>query len=188
MDILVANLVKHFSNLPVNPPMSLRGGNAVDGYDIAPAFDPTIDDVTPEYLEAHFLGIWHLDWQSWRFYLPHLLIHAVHSISDPASNATDTFLFSLRPPEEINRALGPSSPEAAVVAVLDLLPSRRIPYGAGRHDCDEDNGTGDLPLSWLAPDIQAANDAALLTYAVRHKTSCRRMITSPAGALFRMAF
>ena len=98
MDSVVANLAKSFSDLPTTPPMSLRGGDALNSYEPAPAFDPVTDKVTPEYLEAHHWGIPHMDNQSWRFYLPHLLSHALRNISNPESSATDTFLFSLRPP------------------------------------------------------------------------------------------
>jgi len=35
------------------PPLTLRGGNAVDSYRAAPAFDPDIDRPTDAYLEAH---------------------------------------------------------------------------------------------------------------------------------------
>ena len=123
MDSITADLAKSFSDLPAAPPMSLRGGNAVDDYEAAPAFDPVTDQVTPEYLEAHFWGIPHLDSQSWRFYLPHLLSHALQNISNPGSNATDTFLFSLRPPDRDPPRFGSLSgtEEQVVAAVLDKL-------------------------------------------------------------------
>lgn len=123
MDSVAADLTKSFSDLPAAPLMSLRGGSALDSYEAAPAFDPAIDQVTPGYLEAHFWGISYLDSHSWRFYLPHLLSHALQNISNPASNATDTFLFSLRPPDRDPPRFGSLSgtEEQAVVTVLDRL-------------------------------------------------------------------
>ena len=103
--------------------MSLRGGNALDSYDAAQAFDPVRDEVTPDYLEANHWGIPHLDSESWRFYLPHLLGHALQNIANPASAATDTFLFSLRPPDRDPPRFGSLSraEEQVVVGVLDTL-------------------------------------------------------------------
>ena len=123
MHSVAAALAKSFSNLPATPPMSLRGGNARDSYEAVPTFDPAADKVTPEYLEAHYWGISHLDNQSWRFYLPHLLGHALQNISNPTSSATDTFLFSLRPPDRDPPRFGllSGAEEQAVVAVLDRL-------------------------------------------------------------------
>ncbi len=123
MDSSVAILGKSFGNLPASPPMSLRGGNALDDYEVAPEFDPALDAITREYLETHFWGIAHLDTQSWRFYLPHLLGHALQNIANPASNATDAFLSSLRPPDRDPPRFGSltSAEEQVVVAVLDKL-------------------------------------------------------------------
>lgn len=123
MDSVAADLAKSFSNLPNTPPMSLRAGNALDGYEAVPTFDPVIDKVTPDYLERHCWGISHLDSRSWRFYLPHLLSHASQNISNPASGATDTLLFSLRPPDRDPPRFGSlsSAEEQLVVAVLDKL-------------------------------------------------------------------
>lgn len=123
MDSDTAILIEHFGDLPAAPPMSLRAGSALDSYEVPPLFDPALDHATPEYLEAHFWGIPHLDHQSWRFYLPRLLGHALRNIANPASNATDAFLFSLRPPDRDPPRFGSLSgpEEQAVVAVLDRL-------------------------------------------------------------------
>lgn len=103
--------------------MSLRAGNAIDDYAQAPPFEPTIDAVTPEYLERYAWGLHHLDAVSWRYYLPHLLRHALQNIGNPASNATDTLLASLRPPDRQPPRFGALSAaeEGAVVAALDRL-------------------------------------------------------------------
>lgn len=123
MDSIAAVIAKSFVGLPAHPPMSLRGGNALDDYETAPAFDPVIDKVSSKYLEKYYLGITHLDSESWRFYLPHYLVHSIHNISDPSSTAVDFFFASLRPPDRDPPRFGALSKEeeAAVVAVLDQL-------------------------------------------------------------------
>ncbi|QDH69712.1 DUF6714 family protein [Marilutibacter alkalisoli] len=123
MESIVANLNKSFGDLPASPPMSLRGGNSLDDYQAAPAFDPELDRITPEYLETYFWGISYLDTQSWRFYLPHLLGYALKNTANPHSNATDSFLSSLRPPDRDPPRFGSLTvaEEQVVVAVLDKL-------------------------------------------------------------------
>ncbi len=123
MDSIAALIARSFVGLPAHPPMSLRGGNALDDYETAPAFDPVIDKVTTEYLEKYYWGIAHLDSESWRFYLPHYLAYSIQNISDPSSTALDFFFGSLRPPDRDPPRFGALSKEeeAAVVAVLDQL-------------------------------------------------------------------
>jgi len=106
----------------IAPPMTLRGGNAVDGYDTAPPFDAELDRPTPEYLEKYFWGIAHLDPVSWRYYLPILANYALTNVSN-ASNAVDAFLASLRPPDREPPRLGSLSKEqeSVVIALLDRL-------------------------------------------------------------------
>lgn len=123
MDRILADIEKSFGGLHAYPPLSLRGGNALDDHERAPAFDPVIDKTTPEYFEENFWGIAHLDSESWRFYLPYFLKYALLNISDPSSNALDAFLFSLRPPDRDPPRFGclSTAQEQAVVAVLDKL-------------------------------------------------------------------
>jgi hypothetical protein len=106
------------------PPMTLRGGAAVDGYDTPPDHEPAIDQPTDAYLEAHAYGaLPHLDPASWRHYLPHLIDHALRHLGEPGSMVTEALLGSLRPPDREPPRLGSLSAEqeAVVVAVLDLL-------------------------------------------------------------------
>jgi hypothetical protein len=105
------------------PPLSLRGGNALDNYSAPPAFDPELDQPTPEYFEANYWGISHLDPVSWCFYVPLLVAYALQNISNMKSMAIDAFLASLRPPDREPPRLEALSPEqkAAVVAMLDRL-------------------------------------------------------------------
>ena len=65
----------------------------------------------------------HLDAESWRFYLPHLLRYALDNIANPASNAIDSILHSLRPPDRDPPRFGAltRAQQAAVVAALDQL-------------------------------------------------------------------
>ena len=123
MDSVASILAQSFDVSAVTPVMSLRGGSALDDYEIPPPFDPIVDEVTPAYLEAQYWGIHHLDSQSWLFYLPHLLAHALRNRSNSASGATGTFLFSLRPPDREPPRFGSLSDAQAkaVVAVLDTL-------------------------------------------------------------------
>lgn len=117
------NLSAPCGDLPVTPAMSLRGGNAVDDHAAMPPFDTVLDQITPEYFEMYFWGIHHLDTESWRFYLPHLLRYALDNIANPDSNAIDTFLYSLRPPDRTPPRFGAltSAEETAIVATLDQL-------------------------------------------------------------------
>lgn len=103
--------------------MSLRAGNAADNYELGPPFDQALDEITSTYLENHFWGLSHLDSQSWLFYLPHFLDYSIENIANPASNAIEAFLFSLRPPDRDPPRFGALAveQEQAVVAVLDQL-------------------------------------------------------------------
>jgi len=119
----IANWIKAFANLPVRPVMSLRGGNAADDSEPVPSYEPALDTVTPVYLETYFFGLAQLDSASWRFYLPHFLSYALENVGNTASNAIESFLFSLRPPDRDPPRFGALSYEQrqAVVSVLDQL-------------------------------------------------------------------
>ena len=81
------------------PPLTLRGGNAVDSYDQPAPFDPGEDASTDAYLEAFaFWGLGYLDARSWRHYLPRLIDYAVRHPDDPAMVA-EALVRSLRPPD-----------------------------------------------------------------------------------------
>lgn len=105
------------------PPLTLRGANAVDGYDRPEPFDSTRDQPTDEYLEGFaFWGLAYLDAQSWRHYLPRLIEYALGRPDDPAMVA-EALVRSLRPPDRYPPRLASLSPEQEVVvaAFLDLL-------------------------------------------------------------------
>ncbi|MGH7553984.1 MAG: DUF6714 family protein [Longimicrobiales bacterium] len=108
------------------PPMTLRGGDAVDNYDEPPAHDPAIDNSTDEYLDTYaFTGLAFLDAASWRHYLPSLIDYALRNFRDAASVslAIDGLLYSLRPPDRDPPRLGSlsSEQEAVIVEFLDTL-------------------------------------------------------------------
>jgi uncharacterized protein DUF6714 len=105
------------------PPLSLRGGNAVDDYDEAQPFDAALDEPTDAYIEAYtFWGLGYLDAQSWRHYLPRLVDYALRRPDDPAMVA-EALIRSLRPPDRYPPRLGTltTEQEAAVVAFLEML-------------------------------------------------------------------
>ena len=67
------------------PPLTLRGGNAVDSYNQPVPFDPAEDEPSDAYFEGFaFWGLGYLDARSWRHYLPRLLDYAFRHPNDPA--------------------------------------------------------------------------------------------------------
>lgn len=105
------------------PPLSLRGGNAVDDYDEAQPFDAALDEPTDAYIEAYtFWGLGYLDARSWRHYLPRLFDYALRRPDDPAM-AAEALVRSLRPPDRYPPRLGAltTEQEVVVVAFLEML-------------------------------------------------------------------
>jgi hypothetical protein len=106
------------------PAITLRGGSAVDSYEVPPPFDPDIDTSTDAYLEAYaYCGLTYLDPASWRHYLPAVIDYAIRHIGEPGSLITDGLLWSLRPPDREPPRLASISPqqEGVVVEFLELL-------------------------------------------------------------------
>jgi hypothetical protein len=105
------------------PPLTLRGGNAVDGYDEAEPFDPACDEPTDSYIEGFaFWGLGYLDAQSWRHYLPRLIDYTFRRPDDPAM-AVEALIRSLRPPDRYPPRLATltAEQEAVVAAFLERL-------------------------------------------------------------------
>ena len=105
------------------PPLTLRGGNAVDGYDEAEPFNAALDEPTDTYIEGYtFWGLGYLDARSWRHYLPRLIDYTLRRPDDPAM-AAEALIRSLRPPDRYPPRLGTLSAEqeAAVVAFLEVI-------------------------------------------------------------------
>jgi hypothetical protein len=108
------------------PAMTLRGGAAIDGYEVSPPYDAGIDEPVDAYLETHaFWGLTYLDAASWRHYLPRLIDYALRHMRSnaPGTMAIDGLLASLRPPDREPPRLGSLSAaqEAVIVAFLDEL-------------------------------------------------------------------
>lgn len=108
--------------LQAKPSVSLRGGNALDGYDLPEPFDPALDAPTDEYFERHWWGVAHLDAPSWRHYLPQLMRYALRR-RDTYDMATEALLISLRPPDRTPPRLASLSAaqQAVVVEFLDTM-------------------------------------------------------------------
>ena len=93
------------------PPLTLRGANAVDGYNQAMPFNPDEDNPTDAYLEGFaFWGLGYLDAQSWRHYMPLLIDYAFRCPNDPAM-VTEALVRSLRPPDRYPPRLATLSAE-----------------------------------------------------------------------------
>ncbi len=103
------------------PQMTLRGGYAVDSYDVAPSPDPVLDKLTDAYLETYtFWGLAYLDPASWRYYLPHLIDYTFRHMDDPKM-AVEGLLHNLRPPDREPPRLASltAEQEAVIVAFLE---------------------------------------------------------------------
>ena len=108
------------------PPITLRGGDALDSYAEAPPYDPEVDAPTDTYLETYaFNGLVFLDAPSWRHYLPRLIDYALRNIASnaPGTMAIDGLLWALRPPDRDPPRLASLTPEQeqVIVAALDEL-------------------------------------------------------------------
>jgi len=108
------------------PPMTLRGGYAVDSYAAAPPYDAVADAPTDDYLEAYtFWGLAYLDAASWCHYLPPLIDYALRHLDDPRM-VVEGLLHNLRPPDRSPPRLGALTPdqEAVIIAFLDQIAFR----------------------------------------------------------------
>ena len=125
MTDLAARVVAAFrADAAAVPPMTLRGGDAVDRYETPPAYEPVTDQPGNAYLEAYaYGGLPYLDPASWRHYLPRLIDYALGRLGEPGSMVTEGLLASLRPPDREPPRLESLSAEqeAVVVALLDVL-------------------------------------------------------------------
>ena len=123
MSDLPARALQVFAaDLQTPPRITLRGGNALDSYDLPEPFDPLLDTVSDDYLERHWWGVAHLDAPSWRHYLPQLIDDSLRHRHDYRM-ATEALLFSLRPPDREPPRLAALSPaeEAVVCDFLDVM-------------------------------------------------------------------
>ena len=134
------------ADLEATPPLTLRGGNDVDSYDVPAPFDPSRDEPTDAYLEGFaFWGLGYLDARSWRHYLPRLIDYALRRPDDPAM-VTEALVRSLRPPDRYPPRLASLSreQEALITAFLE-----RIALGDAAPDL-RDEAQQALEEWWLA--------------------------------------
>ena len=109
--------------LAERPALTLRGANAVDGYDHPEPFDPALDEPTDEYLERFtFWAMPYLDARSWRHYLARFIEYALAHPDDPAM-VVEATVRSLRPPDRVPARLTTLSAaqEAVIVAFLERV-------------------------------------------------------------------
>ena len=117
------------------PPLTLRGANAVDGYDEPEPYDPSVDAPTNEYLERYaFWAMPYLDARSWRHYLPRLIEYTLAHPSDEHM-VTEALVRSLRPPDRVSPRLATLTPEQEAV-IVELL--KMIAVDERQHDARED--------------------------------------------------
>ncbi len=120
---LSARVFEAFSgDIRETPPLTLRGGNALDEYKEPEAFDPAIDAESDKYFERYWWGVAHLDPRSWRYYVPHLIEYSLRR-KDEHSLVVDALLTSLRPPDRQPPRLASLSAgqESVVSAFLDVM-------------------------------------------------------------------
>ena len=102
------------------PALTLRGANAVDGYDEPDPYHEAADAPTDEYLERFaFWAMPYLDARSWRHYLPRLIEYALAHPRDPHM-VTEALVRSLSPPDRVSPRLATLTPEQTTV-IVDLL-------------------------------------------------------------------
>jgi uncharacterized protein DUF6714 len=118
-----AQIDRAFGARAATPALSLRGGAALDVYDPPPPFDPGLDAPTDAYLEQFCAGLFHLDADSWLYYLPLVLRLALARAARPGDALVESTLWTLRPPDRDPPRLGRlgAAQESAVVAVLEHL-------------------------------------------------------------------
>ena len=106
------------------PPLTLRGGERVDGYDFPEPYDPALDEPTDEYIERFaFHAMPFLDARSWRHYLPRLIDHAFRRPDEPTGLVTFALIRSLRPPDREPPRLATltTEHESVITAFLEAL-------------------------------------------------------------------
>jgi hypothetical protein len=103
------------------PPMSLRAGNAIDSYEMPPAYDEVLDKPTDDYLQKFaYFALSYLDAVSWRYYLPILIDYALRHVTDaPPETAlvVEVSIWTLRPPDLENPRLSLLNPEQKLVII-----------------------------------------------------------------------
>jgi len=108
------------------PVITLKQGDDIDAYGkSSEEKNAVLNDwrsIPDEYLVQYQNGLIYLDAQSWRYYLPAFLRHAVCN-ANRVSPATDACLSNLRPPDKEPPRLKTISPteRTAIVSALEYL-------------------------------------------------------------------
>ncbi|HZF67780.1 MAG TPA: DUF6714 family protein [Gemmatirosa sp.] len=163
------------------PPLTLRGGSAVDGDDVPEPYDAARDAPTDAYLER-FAG-WampYLDATSWKHYLPHLMRYAAARPEDPGMVVGAT-VRSLRPPDREPPRLAALAPEqeAVVVAFLEQLALRGAEPGSPGEEAARALEEWWLPGGSLRPRPDAREAARAAPVAWRAAVLRRSMLELP---------
>jgi hypothetical protein len=147
--------------------MTLRGGCAVDGYDVAEPYNPSLDEPTDAYIEGFaFWGLGYLDATSWRHYLPRLIDYALRH-ADHQSMVVEAVVRSLRPPDRYPPRLGSltAEQESIIREFVELLAFGDVVAGV------EEEAHQALEEWWLpnprsrpSPEALAAMRAEPMTY------------------------
>jgi hypothetical protein len=106
------------------PPVTLRGGDAIDSYSSPPPYDSALDAPSDAYLERYaYWALTFLDAASWRHYLPALIDHTLRHLDRPTTMVGEGLLFSLRPPDREPPRLATltTEQEAVIAAFLEEL-------------------------------------------------------------------
>ena len=111
------------ADVEVPPPLTLRGGDAADSYDVPEQFDPALDEPTDAYIEMFaYHALPFLDARSWRHYLPRLIDFVLRHPDDERMVA-EGLIYSLRAPDREPPRLATltAEQESVVVAFLEAL-------------------------------------------------------------------
>ena len=160
------------------PPLTLRGGNAVDSYDQPVPFDPVRDEPNDAYFEGFaFWGLGYLDARSWRHYLPRLIDYAFRHPNDPAM-VSEALMQSLRPPDRYPPRLATltADQESVVRCFLDQVAL----HGATPHLQAEAQQALE---EWWLPNARC-RPTALEIAALRAGTSVLRVVE---GDVYRLS-
>ena len=132
------------------PPLTLRGGDRVDSYDLPDPYDAALDEPTDAYIEQFaFHAMPFLDAKSWRHYLPRLMDHVFRRPDEPTGLVAQAVIRSLRAPDREPPRLATldRDQEAVIVAFLEEI-ARDPTYEGHVEDAQQ------ALLEWWVPDAR----------------------------------
>jgi hypothetical protein len=132
------------------PPLTLRGGDRVDSYDLPEPFDAQVDEPTDAYIEQFaFHAMPFLDPRSWRHYLPRLMDHVFRRPDEPTGLVVQALIRSLRAPDREPPRLTTLNAEQEEVIVAFLEAIARDP----QRENDAEDARQAL-LEWWVPNAR----------------------------------